>query len=92
MIIANYDSTKPQLPTVLFLGVDEKYEMEGGKVPENGGFEFAGGYEGRPYFAVDVTEVMKEGKAQLSDLEVEGEGRQWLKPGLQLGIVPREGE
>ena len=97
-VIAEYDSLKERAPVVLFLGVDEELELadvEGGKV-----FEFEGGYKGQPYFAVDVTEAMKEGKVPSkvlcgagSDVISDNEGvtREWLKAGLKLGFVPREG-
>lgn len=93
-VIANYDSSKLQVPTVLFLGVDERYELENGLVPDSDGFQFEGVgwvYKGRPYFAVDVTDMMKDGR--LGKNLVEREGWSWL-PGrdLQLMIVPKEGK
>jgi len=85
-VVENYDSSKKVLPIVLFLGVDEGYVLEDGK---DGGVVFEGGYKGRPYFAVDVGELVERGELPPTLL---GEGREWLKQGLQLGIVMREGE
>lgn len=85
-VVENYDSSKKVLPTVLFLGVDEGYVLEEGR---DRGVVFDGGYKGRPYFAVDVSEVV--GRGELPEHILKG-GREWLKQGLQLGIVMREGE
>ena len=71
---------------MLFLGVDEGWLLEEEK---NAGVELEGGYKGRPYFAVDVSEVVRDGELPPAIL---GEGREWLKQGLQLGIVMTEGE
>ncbi|RPB26707.1 hypothetical protein L211DRAFT_780713 [Terfezia boudieri ATCC MYA-4762] len=83
-VVENYDSSKKVLPTVLFLGVDEEYVLEDGKDAE---VVFEGGYKGRPYFAVDVSELVERGELPPTLL---GRGWEWLKQGLQLGIVMRE--
>ncbi|KAF8442604.1 NUDIX hydrolase domain-like protein [Terfezia claveryi] len=83
-VVENYDSSKKVLPTVLFLGVDEEYVLEDGKDAE---VVFEGGYKGRPYFAVDVSEIVERGELPPTLL---GRGWEWLKQGLQLGIVMRE--
>ncbi|KAF8425591.1 NUDIX hydrolase domain-like protein [Tirmania nivea] len=83
-VVENYDSSKKVLPIVLFLGVDEGYVLEDGK---DAGVVFEGGYKGRPYFAVDVSEIAGTEWLPRDILE---ERREWLKQGQQLGIVIRE--
>lgn len=85
-IIEAYDS-RTEIPTLVFLGLDEKK-------PEV--FEYAsekGKYQGQPYFALDVTpkESYREKAEAIAEEATKKEGAEFRKVRIDLSLVPGDG-